>query len=99
MKILKETHSPLLKQKSVEALVEHKGAATPNNAFVKKSLSELLKVPEELILVSHIYPIFGSNTAKVIANVYLSKEALEAVEVKKKKPKAKKTKKQGAPPK
>lgn len=99
MKILKETHSQLLSRRSVEVLIEHKGAVTPSKAFVKKSLSEFLKVSEDLISVLHIYSGFGTNSAKIIANVYGSKEALEAIEVKKKKPKAKKEKKQGAPPK
>lgn len=99
MKIIKETYSPLLARKSIEVIIEHKGAPTPSGASIKKSLSEHLKVSEDLILISHIYPSFGSNFAKVIANIYSSKESLEAIEIKKKKPKAKKEKKQGAPPK
>lgn len=92
MKILKETSSPLLSRKTIEVLIDHPKSKTPNTLAVKKSLSEHLKKPEELIVVSHIYSVFGETCARVIANVYDDIKTLEKIEIKKKKPKAKKEK-------
>jgi len=80
MNILKEKPLPLLKRKRVTAEIEHFKKATPSKREILKTLAEKLKVSEDKILLLHAYPHFGREKTKIIANVYESKEALEAVE-------------------
>src|SRR3989338_8236227 len=84
MNILKEKPLPLLKRKRVTAEIEHFKKATPSKREILKTLAEKLKVSEDKILLLHAYHHFGREKTKIIANVYESKEALEAVEAEEK---------------
>jgi small subunit ribosomal protein S24e len=96
MNILKEKPLPLLKRKRVTAEIEHFKKPTPSKKEVVKTLADKLKVKEETISLLHAYSHYGVEKTKVIANVYESKEALEAVEKINKK--VKKDKKKGEAP-
>ena len=63
--------------------------ATPSYAEVAKELAGQLKAPEDAVAIQHIYTSFGMTKAKVIANVYHSKDSLIKFEPKKKEKKAK----------
>ena len=79
----------LLSRKRVEMVVEFENA-TPSYAEVKKKVAAEAKVSEDVVAVQHVYGTFGQRKAKVIANVYDSKEALDKIE---QKPKVKAEKK------
>ena len=63
--------------------------ATPSYAEVAKELAGQFKLPEDAVAVQHVYTSFGMTKAKVIANVYNSKDSLIKFEPKKKEKKAK----------
>lgn len=80
MKILKTKYLPLLKRKRVTAEIEHFKKSTPKSNEVLKTLATELKSAEENISILHIYPHFGREKAKIIANVYETKEDKEQFE-------------------
>lgn len=80
-------------------MIEHAEKATPKKEDVKKEIAKDLKIDEGLISVRHVYPHFGVEKAKVIANVYKNKEDFEKFEKinkRKKDGKKEKTKEQKA---
>lgn len=85
MKIINETENALFNRKEILAEVESE--AVPSNAEVKKILSEKFSVPEDAVKINRIGSKFGSKTFSIEANIYSSKEDLDAVEVKTKKQK------------
>ncbi|MAF50958.1 MAG: hypothetical protein CMH64_02600 [Nanoarchaeota archaeon] len=90
MKLIKEKTLPLLKRTRVTYELEHFKKPTPNEKEIIKQLSEKTKSSEDVISVLHIYPHFGREKSKIIANIYKSKEDKENFEkINKKKKKAK----------
>ena len=69
LKIVDVKEEPLLSRKLVRASIEFE-KATPNYAEVASSLSSSLKTDEKLIALKHVYNLFGSKKAEVIAHVY-----------------------------
>jgi len=59
-------------------------AVTPSLESVKEELSKMLKKDKELIVVKNVFPQFGTQTCKILAYAYDSKEALDKFEQKKK---------------
>ncbi len=85
-KIISEKDQPLTKRKELIIEVEHNKQATPKTEDVLKSIAEKTKADENLISVKEIKNDFGSNVAKVVAYIYSSVEAKDAIEkIKKKK--------------
>ncbi|MBU2640138.1 MAG: hypothetical protein KKG75_05550 [Nanoarchaeota archaeon] len=80
MKILKTKELSLLKRKRITAEIEHFKKPTIRKSEVLKSLAAELKTPEENISILHVYPHYGREKAKIIANVYEKKEDLERFE-------------------
>jgi ribosomal protein S24E len=80
MKILKTKELPLLKRKRVTAEIEHFKKATPKKDEVIKTLAKELKSTEENISLLHVYPHFGREKAKIIANIYENKESKDLFE-------------------
>jgi len=97
MILIKEKELPLLKRKRVTYELEHFKKPTPNRKEIIKELAAKTKSPEETISVLHIYPHFGREKSKIIANIYKSKEDKEAIEKINKKAKKKKSGKEGQP--
>ena len=95
MKILKQTHNPLIGRSQVELEYEHFKQATPKESEVAKEAAGLLKASPELVKVKHIYSGYGEGNSKIVVYVYDDAEKLNAIEVIKKKAK----KKEGAQPK
>ena len=90
MKLIKEQELPLLKRKRVTYELEHFKKPTPSKQEISKALAEKTKSSEDSISVIHIYPHFGREKSKIIANIYKSKENKEAIEkINKKKKKVK----------
>ncbi len=99
MKIIKEKYLPLLKRKRITAEIEHLKKPTVKKEEVLKALSTELKVSQEVISLLHVYPHFGREKAKIIANIYQNKEDKDKFEKinKRKKKEAKEAPKQEAP--
>jgi len=94
MKLIKEQELPLLKRKRVTYELEHFKKPTPSRQEISKALAEKTKSSEDAISVIHIYPHYGREKSKIIANIYKSKEDKEAIE----KINKKKEKKEGKQP-
>lgn len=58
--------------------------ATPSYAELIKELAAKLNVNEDLIAVQKIKTLFGSTSARFLANIYDSKENKERIEPKRK---------------
>ena len=97
MKTIKEKDYKLLKRKSYIIEFPHDKKSSPKNEEMKKEVASFLKVPEDQIAIKHIYTNYGTTTSKIEVNVYHSKEDLEKIEIKNKKPKKKKGKKAAKP--
>ncbi|MBU0929663.1 MAG: 30S ribosomal protein S24e [Nanoarchaeota archaeon] len=83
MKIINEKEMPLLNRKRVTLDLEHLNSKTPSREEIKKKLSAILKSPEDLVAIRHVYTKFGQGESKVIAHVYNKKEDLDYLEKKK----------------
>ena len=77
---------PLLGRKRVTMHIDFE-KATPQYGEVRKKVAADLKVAEDVLAIQHVYGTFGQRKAKVVVNVYDSKEQLAKIEPK---PKAKK---------
>ena len=89
LKKIEEKNMPLLNRKRISFEVEFSGA-TPKREDLMKSISSMIKTPEELIALRHVYQKYGINKAKIITNVYEKKEDLKQFEPRKKTPGEKK---------
>ncbi|MEM4282077.1 MAG: hypothetical protein QW559_02630 [Candidatus Woesearchaeota archaeon] len=85
----------LLRRIEVEGEIIFSGP-TPSTEQVVSALASTLNVPPERISVLQIKGSFGSTTAKVIANIYNSKEDKELIEPKKKIKKVKEKKEEAS---
>ncbi len=87
-KIISETDAPLMSRKRLDFEINYSGSRTPSKEEVRKAIAAAQKVKEELVVVKHIYPAFGSSKAKVIAHVYNALQDVQKFEPKKKEKKA-----------
>ncbi len=69
LELIKEKEIPILSRKRYTYLLENKGP-TPSRLEFLREISAKLKIDKDLVVIKHIYPQFGSNSVKVIANVY-----------------------------
>lgn len=92
LKKIEERNMPLLNRKRISFEVEFSGT-TPKRDDLMKSISSMIKTPEELIALKHIYQKYGIKKAKIITNVYEKKEDLKQFEPRKKTPVEKKEQK------
>lgn len=84
MNIIKQEDMKLLSRKDYIINIDYDGA-TPKNEEVKKMLASNLKHDESLIVVKHIYPVFGEKKANVVASIYDDIASLKKIEERKKK--------------
>lgn len=89
LKKIEEKNMPMLNRKRISFEVEFSGT-TPKKEDLMKSISSMIKTPEELIALRHVYQKYGINKAKIITNVYEKKEDLKQFEPRKKIPGEKK---------
>lgn len=82
IQVTKEREMPLLSRKRYTMELGFKGA-TPSRKQIRDAIALKTKADAGLVVVKHIYNRFGSEKAKVIANVYTSKDDMEKYEVKK----------------
>jgi len=67
--ITKKKEEPLLSRTEITASLEFE-KATPPYAEVNALLAEHLKADEKLIVIRHVYNLFGAKKAEVTAYVY-----------------------------
>ena len=79
LEILKETETPLLGRKRVNIQVTFQNV-TPSRKELCKHVAALLKTNENLVIIKHIYSIFGKRVAKVICHAYQDEKTLKALE-------------------
>ncbi|MEM4268328.1 MAG: hypothetical protein QXK37_05885 [Candidatus Woesearchaeota archaeon] len=80
IEILKEKETPLLSRKRLTAFIHYKGS-TPSRIEVLREIAKKTGVNQEHIVIKHIYPVFGANKSKVVANIYETRESLERLEL------------------
>lgn len=87
LQILKETKMPLLNRKQVSLNVTALKQPTPSKAELSKGIALKLNVEENVLSIKKVMQDFGTNSCKVVVNVYSSPEELKKYEVYNKKPK------------
>jgi len=93
MKIIKQTHNPVLGRYQVELEHEHFKQATPKESDVLKEVAGVMKASPENVKVKHIYSGYGGGKSRIIAYVYENADALKNIEIFNKKAKKKEEKK------
>lgn len=81
LEISKERETPLLSRKRVTLSLQYEGP-TPPRLELRKEVAKKLKADEKLVVLKHIYTRFGSQKAKIIANVYSDEKAMKNIEEK-----------------
>ena len=90
VKLVKEVEAPLLSRKVLNFEINYSGSKTPSKEDVRRTISSLQKVKEELVVVNHVYPSFGKSKAETIVYVYNTLQDLKNYEPKVKGKKAEK---------
>lgn len=86
----------LLNRSEIEGHISFDGA-TPSTAAITKALADHFKTAENLVVVKHVYNLFGQKKAEIEVSIYKDRPAFELVEIIKKKPKKKAEAKAEAP--
>ena len=89
--VTNKKEEPLLSRTMVKATLEFE-KATPSYQEVSAFLATHLKTDEKLIAIRHIYTLFGSKKAEVIAYAYSDENKKQFAEPKIKEKKEKKAK-------
>ena len=79
IQVMKDEKKPLLKRRELSGRIGYEGK-TPARLEIRKELAKKLNVKEELVMVKRVKPDYGSQSAKLEANVYDDENALKAVE-------------------
>jgi len=88
LEIIQKNDNSLLHRKDIQAHMTFAGP-TPSNDDVRLALATKLNTQKELVVVEHIYNVYGATEAKIFAKAYEKKEFIDKYEPKKKKPKKK----------
>ena len=89
MKIIKQTHNPLLGRYQVELEYEHFQQPVPKATEVLKEAAGILKASPETMKVKYIYAGYGEGKSRAVVYVYDTAEAFSKIEVFRKKVKKK----------
>jgi ribosomal protein S24E len=79
IQITKDEKKPLLKRRELTGKIGYE-AKTPARLEVRKELAKKLNVKEELVVVKRIKPDYGSQSAKLEADIYDDEKTLKDVE-------------------
>lgn len=80
--IEKDVENKVIGRRELTIKLFHIGTGTPSRNDVKKALSELLKVNEDLIVIRKIFTNYGAGISTTKIHVYHNKETLEKYEPK-----------------
>lgn len=92
IKISQQTENKLFNRKELVLETTYQGS-TPNKKEIKKSIADLTKSKEDVIVIDKIDQLYGTTKSKIKAKIYNSPEELKKSEVINKKPKKKEEKK------
>jgi len=82
LEVLSKIENKLLQRLEVYFIVKYPNSATPPRAEIRKKLSALLNVDENLTFIRFIKPRAGSHVAYCLACIYNSREQALFVEPK-----------------
>ncbi len=82
-KILEEKENPFFNRK--EIIIDIESQTNPTKSETSQLLSEKFSVPVESIKIKNILGKFGSQSFKIVANIYSSREDKDKIERKTKK--------------
>jgi len=77
---LKETDMPLLARRRIKFELEHQSNPTPAKEFLKGEIAKKYETKPELVAIRHVFTKFGSQTSKIIANIYQDEKTLKFLE-------------------
>ena len=69
LEIKEKREAPLLSRTRVQASAVF-DKETPSREAIRKEISKILKVGEDLVIIKHVYTKFGKKEAKIIAHIY-----------------------------
>ncbi|MBU0756821.1 MAG: hypothetical protein KKF44_02040 [Nanoarchaeota archaeon] len=79
LELIKEKELPLLSRKRASFWYKESGA-TPSRKNLIKEIAKRFKANEDLVIIKHIYPQFGSSKAKVLVHIYDDKKKMDFFE-------------------
>ena len=80
IEITKKTDNLLLERTEVEFKVRHQGESTPTRKMVKETLSEVLGIKKDVVVVNSYNTQFGKGESVGFANVYKNVDKAKSVE-------------------
>lgn len=83
LEIKKEKENPLLNRKRYTLSYISESNKTPARKALMKEAAKKIGVPEDTVIIKHIYPKFGNTESKVLVDVYKDVATLEKFEDKK----------------
>lgn len=83
LKVINQNENKLFKRK--EAVFEIISHSAPSRENVTKAIAKKMSASEDAVKIMNIASGFGSNTFKIQANIYSSKQDKDLTELKKKK--------------
>ena len=82
LKIIDKKEDKLLNREEIYAIAEHPGEATPKREEVRKKLSAMLGVNENLLVVKKIISSYRMPRSRIWVVVYKDEETLRRLEPK-----------------
>ncbi len=76
---LKEKEMGLLSRKRVSLMIDN-DSATPSRLDLLKLIAKKYNVPEDQVVIRHMYPQFGNKKTKVYVHLYYDKEKMAKFE-------------------
>jgi len=79
LKVIEKKENPIMSR--TEFVLEGvSDGATPSYDSIKKKIAGQFKANEDMVVVKHVYPQFGTVKFKVIVNIYSDKAVMNKVE-------------------
>jgi ribosomal protein S24E len=79
IQIIKDEKKPLLKRRELTGKIGYEGK-TPARLEIRKELAKAVNAKEELVIVKKVKPDYGSQSAKMEANIYDDEKTMKEVE-------------------
>ena len=76
IKVKEKLDNKLLNRQDITFLVEHPGTATPRRLDVRSKLAAILNCKEDQLFIIELAGLYGRSSAKGLAHLYPSKEAV-----------------------
>ena len=80
LKIVSERENKVVGRKELVVEISHTGKGTPKRSEIREKVSEMLKVPGNLVVVRKILTEYGMTLSQALIHVYPSEERLKSIE-------------------